>query len=77
MFHLNLEQDLDTFQGRDNRLADGRRNAAGDEVQHEVPVHDEAWQRTMRLKAFKITKKLLCFQKSSTRYEQERRFWKC
>ena len=42
MFHLNLEQDLDTFQGRDNRLADGRRNAAGDEVQHEVLVHDEA-----------------------------------
>ena len=40
--HLNLEKNLDSLEGRDGRLADGGRDAAGHEVQQEVVVHGEA-----------------------------------
>ena len=37
--YLNLKQDLDTFEGSDDGLADGGRDATGGEVQEEVLVH--------------------------------------
>ena len=37
---LDLQQDLDALERRHDRLGDGRRDAAGQEVEHEVVVHD-------------------------------------
>ena len=51
--HLNLEQDLDSLERRDDRLADGRGDAAGHEVQQEVVVHgaaDQTWRVSSTLK---------------------------
>ena len=38
--YLDLEQDFDALERCNDSLADGRRNAASQEIQHEIVVHD-------------------------------------
>ena len=37
-----MKQDFDALKRRDDSLADGRGDAAGNEVQHEVVVHGDS-----------------------------------